>query len=223
MKIEKLTKYCLQYLEQSSDTNVMEESIDDLKNNDEFSEYMNNIEHSIYMGLVRYATSEILPICEMEFDTPNVYVTTNKEVNGKRLFHRIIEVYAIDENDNIVSNIPYYTIGKKVQLKLFKTAYKKYVVIYAPTIFDLEEYLTDEIDSIYDLELTDLNGVCVPDEMAINIKYLVFSDMKIEENPSMANYNKNYFENYLAETKANQIDNNQVEIIGRDWGDVYGN
>ena len=58
--------------------------------------------------------------------------------------------------------------------------------------------------------------------MAINLKYLVYSDMKLEESASIANANKNYFESYLNEMQAVQVQNNQVEIITRDWGDTYG-
>ena len=47
MKIEKLVKHCLQYLEQDSDNNVMDLEIEDLLNDETFSEYTNNIESSI--------------------------------------------------------------------------------------------------------------------------------------------------------------------------------
>lgn len=223
MTIEKLVKYALQYLEQSSDTSVMDEDIEDLKTNDEFIEYLNNIEHSIYMALTRYATSEILPICEYEFSSSNCFVTDDGTINGKRLFHRIEEVYAIDSDGNIINNIKYFIIGKKVQLKEYNEDYT-YYVIYHPTIMNLDYYVEkNDLESFYDIDLANLDGqLSVPDEMAINIKYLIFSDLKSEENPSLANYNKNYFENYLAETKGIQVENHQVDVVTRDWGDRYG-
>ena len=59
MTIETLIKYCLQYLEQDSETNVMKSSISELEENDTFKEYLYNIHHSLYMGLIRYSTSNI--------------------------------------------------------------------------------------------------------------------------------------------------------------------
>lgn len=217
MKISKLAQLCLQFLEQDAETNVVVTDINELQNDDTFAEYLINMEHSIYMGLVRYATSRILPLKEISFEkgTNRLRVVDNA---GRRLFHAIKEVYAEDKDGNISSNIPYYIIGDKVVLKSFNKDLT-YNVIYYPTINELSTY-TDET-SIWNIDLYEELGV--PDEMAINIKYLVYSDMKVEESPNMANQCKNIFESYLEQMATNQVVNNQVEYTTFDWSDTYGN
>ena len=222
MTIEKLAKYCLQALEQDAETEVMETSITELESIDTFAEYIKNMEHSIYMGLVRFATSLILPVQEVLLEKGiNTLEMTKTLSSGvkKRYFHQIKEVYATDDLGNITkTNVSYYVIGNKVIIKDFDKELN-YHVIYHPTINDLSEYKRDINGAIWDIELNDLG---VPDEMAINIKFLVYSDMKLEENPNVANTNKNYFESYLNEMKTTQVFNVQSEIITNDWGDVYG-
>ena len=222
MTIEKLAKYCLQALEQDAETDVMETSITELESIDTFAEYIKNMEHSIYMGLVRFATSLILPVQEILMEKGiNTLEMTKTLSSGvkKRYFHQIKEVYATDDLGNITkTNVSYYVIGNKVIIKDFDKDLN-YHVIYHPTINDLSEYKNDINGSIWNIELNELG---VPDEMAINIKFLVYSDMKLEENPNVANVNKNYFESYLNEMKTTQVFNVQSEIITNEWGDVYG-
>ena len=231
MTVETLIKYCLQFLEQDGETNLMDESVSmsDLESNDTFSEYVINIEHSIYMGFVRYATSNILPIVEYQVEsvdekTHSFYLTNTGTSSGRRLFHRIKAMYAIDENGTYQTNIKYIILGNKIIIRDYDKTLS-YFVLYNPTVFSLEYYKEKQnLADIYSLELTNLShGLVIPDEMAINIKYLVYSDMKIEENASMSNYCKNYFESYLVEMQNEDIDNNQVNVITADWGDVYGN
>lgn len=220
MTIEKLAKYCLQALEQDTDTDVMLASIDELENIDTFAEYIKNMEHSIYMGLVRFATSLILPIQEVLMEKGiNTLEMTKTLSSGvkKRYFHQIKEVYATDDLGNITkTNVSYYVIGDKVIIKDFNKDLN-YHVIYHPTINELKDYSSSNY--IWGIELNDLG---VPDEMAINIKFLVYSDMKLEENPNVANINKNYFESYLQEMKTTQVFNVQNIVITNDWSDKYG-
>lgn len=216
MTIEKLAKLCLQFLEQDADIDVMNTSISELGNDDTFGEYLINMEHSIYMALVRYATSKILPLQEISFVKGTNKLRLINE-SGKRLFHSVKEVYAEDEYGCIFSNIPYYVIGDKVILKKVEPSYT-YNVIYHPTINELTSYTKG--NPIWDIDLEKELGV--PDEMAINIKYMVFSDMKVEESPSMATQCKNFFESYLDAMTTTQVMNNQVEYITTDWSDVYG-
>lgn len=222
MTIEKLAKYCLQALEQDTDTDVMEVSMEELENIDTFAEYIKNMEHSIYMGLVRFATSLILPVQEILMEKGiNTLEMTKTLSSGvrKRYFHQIKEVYATDDDGNITkTNVSYYVIGNKVIIKDFKPELN-YHIIYHPTINQLSEYTQDGSGYIWNIELNDLG---IPDEMAINIKFLVYSDMKLEENPNVANVNKNYFESYLNEMKTTQVFNVQSEIITNEWGDIYG-
>lgn len=217
MTIETLIKHCLQYLEQDAETEVMESSIDELKENDTFKEYLYNIHHSIYMGLVRYVTSKIVPLKEFEIPALSSVGELVKSGTTERLFHEIKDVYGIDEKGNLLSNVPYLIVGYKVILRKVQPGVK-YYVLYYPTINDFSNRA-----NYYRLDLQNEFGI--PDEMAINIKYLVYSDMKMEENPNVANINRNYFENYLSEMQTRQINNNQVNVnigIGS-WGDSYGN
>lgn len=225
MTIEKLVKYCLQYLEQDSETNVMETDIEELESDDTYKEYLYNIHHSIYMGLVRFATSKILPLKEFCLTSEQTNDDGEKTLkteaiarlidnNGKRLFHEVKEIYAIDKNGNMLKGVAYVLIGDKVVLKNIKEDYY-YYVLYYPTIHDLS-YYNEDIMQI------DLEKLGVPDEMAINIKYLVYSDMKIDESASIANLNKNYFENYLSEMQTTKVENSQIELAEQEWGDLYG-
>lgn len=229
MTLEKLKKYCLQYLEQSDDLDIMTQDISDLEDNDIYAEYLLNIDHSLYMGLVRYATSLILPVCEKEVTTNPFYLTEDGTASGYKLFHKIKEIYAVDSDGNLIANVKYMFVGNKCFIKEYNSN-NTYFCVYHPIVYDLDHYVgTDktqgvEIDNQLDLA-KDLNGfgLNIPDDMAINLKYLVYSDMKLEESASIANANKNYFESYLNEMQAVQVENNQVEIITRDWGDTYGN
>ena len=229
MTLEKLKKYCLQYLEQADDVDVMSEDVETLKDNDIFAEYLKNIDHSILMGLVRYATSLILPVCEKSIAQNPFYLTEDGTNSGRALYHKIKEIYAIDEQGNLLPNIRYTIVGNKIFLRNPDFTKFEYFVIYHPAIYDLESYVGGDkaqgVTSVDNLDLAmDLNGfgLRIPDDMAINIKYLVYSDMKLEESANLANVNKNYFESYLNEMITNQVQNNQVEIITRDWGDAYG-
>ena len=56
----------LQYLEVDVELNTTKFTIADLEANDRFKEYINNMEHSIEMGLMRFSSSLILPIQEVE-------------------------------------------------------------------------------------------------------------------------------------------------------------
>jgi hypothetical protein len=242
MTIEKLIKYCLQYLEQGSETDIMQSSISDLVDDDTFAEYIRNIEHSIYMGLTRYASSNALKIAEYEVPKgesiiPLVENKTRPETGKtvkKRMFHKIKEIYAENENKDIVPSVDYFVIGDKVKIKNFKENYK-YYILYYPTIYELEFYMTPEDTDIYSIELDELG---VTDEMAINLKYLVYSELKLEENPNLANTNKNYFETYLESLNSLQVYNNQTSLVNRmnpdteaeacssaysrEWSDIYG-
>lgn len=228
MTLEKLKKYCLQYLEQSDDIDIMEQELTELEENDIFAEYLLNIDHSIYMGLVRYSTSLILPVCEKEITSNNFYLTEDGTATGYRLFHKIKEMYAVDNNGNLIPNVKYTFIGNKGFIREYRSDLTYYCV-YHPIIYELNHYVgaeksqgvtnEDELDLAVDLNG---NGLNIPDDMAINLKYLVYSDMKLEESSSIANANKNYFESYLNEMQSVQVQNNQVEILTRDWGDIYG-
>ena len=118
------------------------------------------------------------------------------------------------------SNVSYFYVANKIKIKNFNEDYK-YFLIYHPTINDLDSYIKSKnLDTIYDLELNNLNGeVSVPDEMAINLKYFVYSDLKIEDNPNVANINKNYFESYLDQLKTEEISYTQSNFETIDWGE----
>lgn len=234
MTIEKVIKYCLQYLEMDTETNVMSTSIEELAENDTFAEYVNNIENSLFMGLTRYSSSDLLPVKIYDFEKDVYSAELVEEKNNKKpLAHRIKEVFATDSRGNIVPNIEYYVIGNNVRIKKPNSSYT-YSVIYYPTIHDLEFYLPVDSDDIYSIELNDLG---ITDEMAINLKYFVYSDLKLEENPNVANINKNYFETYLDSLKRTQVSFNQTEIVNRvnydtycdeayecniEWSEIYG-
>lgn len=241
MTIDKLIKYCLQYLELDTETDVMHTSIYELAENDTFVEYINNIENSLYMGLTRYSSSNLLPVDIYEFDEdvyskelieektqiPKRDANGNLEydINGKiayrpvkkPLANKIKEVFATDKDGNIHTNIEYYIIGNTVKIKRPNKNYR-YSVIYYPRIHELEFYLNIDEEDIYNIEL---NNLGVTDEMAINLKYFVYSDLKLEENPSIANVNKNYFESYLESLRNTQVSFNQTELVNRANFDVY--
>lgn len=211
MTILKLTQYILQYCEQSPDMNVTEETLDELLDDDTLSEYMNNVSHCIYAGLVRFAESGVLPYQEEDFTSDsNIVNLINKA-------HRIVEVYGYNSNGNLV-NVKYHVTGKKVRL-LNRQSDCTYTIVYAPMINDLSTYLTKDITTIWDIDLEELG---VPDELAILIKYLAYSELKIEDNADMANQNKNYFETYLSEAVTKQIHNNQTQVKYYENSDIYG-
>ena len=251
MTIDKLIKYCLQYLEQGSETAIMQTDIYDLLDDDTFAEYTKNIEHSIYMGLTRYSSSNLLKIAEYEVSEPNGVINLIKEeklpkrnLDGsviagetktvkRPLFHKIKEIYAETKSGDLLPNVEYFVIGNKVKIKNFNSNYK-YYILYYPMISDLEFYMETTDKDIYNIELSNLG---VTDEMAINLKYLVYSELKMEENPNLANINKNYFETYLSSLEATQVFNNQINLVdttrpdvesdvyagySREWSDIYG-
>lgn len=202
MTILELTQYCLQYVEQSPDMNVKDKTLDELLEDDTLAEYMNNIEHCIYTGVVRFAESGVLPVQEVEFSSDNNVVDLNTKA------HKILTIYGYDSNGNLLQDVKYLLIGKKVKL-LYRQKGFSYYAVYQPMINDFASYLDDTTTSVWDIDLEDLG---VPDELAILIKYLAYSELKIEDNADMANQNKNYFESYLNEAISKQIHNNQVDI-----------
>lgn len=240
MTIDKLIKYCLQYMELDAETDVMHTSIYDLAENDTFVEYINNIENSLFMGLTRYAASDVLPVKIYKLGQGERTATLVEEASipykesdgtfktdldgnvmyrkvNKPLAHKIKEVYAINADGDIMPNIEYYVIGYDVIIKKPKKDYS-YCIVYHPMIHEFDYYLSiDDVD-IYDIELSELG---VTDEMAINLKYFVYSDLKLEENPNVANINKNYFETYLTSLESKQVTFNQTEIVNRANFDVY--
>jgi hypothetical protein len=252
MTIERLIKYCLQYLEQGSETDIMRTEMGELTEDDTFAEYVRNIEHSIYMGLTRYSSSNVLKIAEFEVSNKGgvVYLTDTKTlpkrnsdytiIDGQTktvtrpLFHKIKEIYAETKDGKILPSVEYFVIGNKVKIKNYNSNYK-YYILYYPTINELEFYLNPDDLDIYGIELSELG---VTDEMAINLKYHVYSELKLEENPSLANTNKNYFETYLSSLDTTQVFNNQTTLVDRmnpdveseaysgsygvEWSDVYG-
>ena len=217
----------MQYLEQYSELNTTEFQIDDIKEDDAFKDYINNMEHSIEMGLMRLSASLILPVQELE-------ITAQKLIqNGKIIYlrladtresiaHKVSNVYKIDCNGNINGNIAYNVIGNKVIIRDKVCGGDKYYIVYHPRMFDLEKY-RGENQKVYDIDLASLTindselgeiFTSVPDEMAITIKYLIYSDLKIEENANLANINKNYFESYLNENASLQVISHEVEMKG---------
>lgn len=214
MKVLQLTKYILQYVEQSPDMNVMDETLEELQEDDTLAEYMNNIQHCIYTGLVRFAESGVLPIKEEEF------TSDSNSLDLMNKAHKVVTVYGYDNNGDLLKDVKYLLVGKKVKILNKKSNYT-YSAIYQPMIKDLETYVDGETyESVWDIELSDLG---VPDELAILIKYLAYSELKIEDNADMANQNKNYFESYLNEAITKQIHNNQVDIkVYDETADLYG-
>lgn len=244
MTIEKLIKYCIQYLELDADNDVTRMDMSEIAQIDTFTEYINNIENSIYMGLSRYSSSNVLEPKTMTVIGAVANLKVEQQIperdsNGyvkydytggvvyktvyKNPVNKILDVYAVELVDgemdysNIHTNIEYYMLGDKIVIKKPKTNYV-YQVVYRPKIFDLEHYMSANDTNIYNIELNDLG---VTDEMAINLKYFVFSDLKLEENPNVANTNKNYFETYLESLKDTSVYFNQTEMPNRANYDVY--
>lgn len=223
MKLKKLKQLCLQYLEQDDETNVIEEELIDLQTNDTFAEYLYNMDHVIYQGLARLVSAKILPLQMFELPKGTNICELVEKGTKKPIFHEITEVFALTEDGTMAENVKYTIVGSKIILQKIVEGYTYYVV-YHPTIHMLDTYLTRNLVDINEIELTDIGDkhICIPDDMAINLKYLVYSEMKLEENPSVANANKNYFESYIASMQTVQIQRSQVEVQYMDWGDSYG-
>ena len=243
MKLKQLIALSLQYLESDAEINSSEYDVEDLINNDVFGEYIKNIESPIYSAIARYTSSLILPIQEIELKNKMTKLeftritVKNDEDNSERIlnvkekiFKKIKEVYALDSDYKIVHNVPYVLIGSKLIITNFNSNYT-YFAVYFPNVMYLDNY-RDNSQDIYDVDLAYLKVVDdnlgevyvnIPDEMAINIKYMVYSELKMEDFAALANNNKNYFEAYLAQCKNDaQTQNYQDELIGIDYGDRYG-
>lgn len=244
MKLSKLEALCLQFLEMDSDTNTANEEdsdgISSLQNNDTFSEYLNNFEHTIFMALTRFSQANILPVQEIELKSKitnlrlsNVSVQneTNNNIKtyttSQKIYNKIHSVYSIDSAENI--RLAQYTlIGTKLILDNYNKNLKYYCVYY-PSLMYLDNY-ADGSQTNVDIELTDLKvtdsvlgeiNVCIPDDMAIMTKYMVYSEMKLEENANVATSQKNIFESYITEAQTIQVEARQKEIIGINYGDTY--
>lgn len=242
MTFETLIKLSLQYLEVDADMNTSEYNIEDLLANDTFAEYIKNIENSVYSGIARYVSSNVLPIQEIELqqkvtvlELGNITIQNDSDNSVRsltvkeRIFNKVKEVYCLDENSNVIHNVPYTLIGSKLILKEYRDNYTYYVVYY-PNVMYIENY-RDDTQTKYDIELSMLKVVdsvlgnvyvSIPDTMAINIKYMIYSEAKLEENASVSITNKNMFESYLQECK-NQVEtfNYQTEYRGVEYEDSY--
>lgn len=199
MLLSKLKQLCLAYLEQDIDTNVMNEDLSVLEENDVFKEYLNNIDGSIYSAISRLVQAYKLPIKTMKIkseDFDNNFYELDKEV------YQIKEI-SIVTKQGIIGNITYQVIGNEIFIpNIIENS--TYIVIYYPRFLYFDDYLEiDEIDNINDIDLAK-HGL--PDELAITIRFAVYGDMKSEENPSLAVTNRNYFEAVLES-------NNRIDVI----------
>ena len=199
MLLSKLKQLCLAYLEQDIDTNVMNEELSALEENDVFKEYLNNIDGSIYSAISRLVQAYKLPIKTIKIkseDFENNFYELPKDV------YQVKEVSLVTEK-GIIGNISYQIIGNELFIPniIQKSVY---IVIYYPRFLYFDDYL--EIDEISNINDIDLSKHGLPDELAITIRFAVYGDMKSEENPSLAITNRNYFEAVLES-------NSRVDII----------
>ena len=247
MKLSKLEALCLQFLEMDSDTNTANEEdsegISSLQTNDTFSEYLNNFEHSIFIAFSRFSKANILPIQEIELKSKitNLKLTkvsvknddadnTKTYTTNQKIFNKIHAVYALDTNEKVIHNVPFTLIGTKLILDNYNSKYS-YFCIYHPALMYLDNY-ADGSQENTDIELSELKVtdevlgeivVSIPDDMAIMAKYMVYSEMKLEENASVAIVQKNVFESYIENAKTILVERYQGEITGIDYGDYRGN
>lgn len=199
MLLSKLKQLCLAYLEQDIDTNVMNEELSALEENDVFKEYLNNIDGSIYSAISRLVQAYKLPIKTIKIkseDFENNFYELPKDI------YQVKEVSLVTEK-GIIGNISYQIIGNElfIQNIIQKSVY---IIIYYPRFLYFDDYL--EIDEINNINDIDLSKHGLPDELAITIRFAVYGDMKSEENPSLAITNRNYFEAVLES-------NSRVDII----------
>lgn len=211
MLLGRLKQIILAYLEQDIDTNVMEEDIETLEENDVFKEYLNNIDGAIYSAISRLVQAYKLPI-------KNLKISSNEFENN---FYKLPnDVYQVKEisiitKEGLIGNISYQVIGDEIFIpKIIQNS--SYVVSYFPRFLYFDNYL--EIDSLEDINDLDLAKHGLPDELAITIRYAVYGDMKSEENPSLAVTNRNYFEAVLAENNRVDVITNQPYIESGDDG-----
>lgn len=199
MLLSKLKQLCLAYLEQDIDTNVMNEELSALEENDVFKEYLNNIDGSIYSAISRLVQAYKLPIKTIKIkseDFENNFYELPKDI------YQVKEVSLVTEK-GIIGNISYQIIGNELFIPniIQKSVY---IIIYYPRFLYFDDYL--EIDEISNINDIDLAKHGLPDELAITIRFAVYGDMKSEENPSLAITNRNYFEAVLES-------NSRVDII----------
>ena len=231
MTIERLILLSLQYLEKDSDINVTEMTFADIEDNDIFSEYLKNMEHTVQMGLMRLSTSLVLPIQEYEVSGETL-IANNRRIDlklatGESIAHKIAHVYKIDNNNNLNGNIAYNIIGSKILIKDEVKPSDTFIVTYHPRMFDLERY-RGENEHFYDIDLADLcitdSGlgdvkINVPDEMATMLKYFIYSDLKMEDEPKLATINKNYFESYLSDNATIQVVAHETNVKGMSFNE----
>ena len=211
MTLGTLKKLCLAYLEQDIDTNVMEESIQTLSENDTFKEYTNNIDGSIYNAISRLVQAKKLPIMSLVITKEDM---TNRTYELPIDFFQVKEIDKITDN-GLDGNIFYQIVGNKLLIPNIKDN-ESYIVVYYPRFLYFDSYLEiDEIDDINDLDLAK-HGL--PDELAIMIKYSVYGDMKSDENPSVAANNRNYFEAILSDNSKVDIFTHQSQVKGSEDG-----
>ncbi|MGN1337347.1 MAG: hypothetical protein ACI4WW_02615 [Candidatus Coprovivens sp.] len=202
-----LIKICLAFLEQDIDTNVMEEDIETLKENDVFKEYINNIDGSIYNAISRLVQSKKL-------DVQSRTITKDDLEDGMFTLpdntYQVREVNAITSN-GLNGNIGYQIIANKLLIFDFNK-YEKYIILYYPRIAYFDTLMEKQnVDSIYDVDFAKEG---LPDELIIAIKYAVYGDMKTEDNPSLALSRTNYFESVLSANSKEDSFTHQTDVGG---------
>lgn len=209
MTLGNVKRLCLALLEQDIDTNVMEESLDNIEENDVFKEYLNNMDGAIFNAISRLVTNKKLPIVvkiigKSDFDS-GLYQLPEDTYQFKEL--------AAMTKDGVNGNIKYQVIGKTLYLP--QVQYEKYLLMYHPRFFYFDKYA--KLDGVEDINEIELSNHNLPDELAINIRYAVYGDMKTEENSGLALNYKNYFEAILNEKSVDSIINHSVQV-----GENYG-
>lgn len=203
-----LVKICLAFLEQDIDTNVMEENIEILKENDVFREYINNIEGSIYNALSRLVQAKKIGIQSKiikKEELENGLYTIPSNV------YQVREVNAITPN-GFNGNIAYQIVGDK--LFIIEPKFDTYLLIYYPRIEYYDTLMEKQgIDYIYDIDYAKEG---IPDEIIITVKYAVYGDMKTDENPGLALNRTNYFESILSSNNKEDSFTHQTSVGGDD-------
>lgn len=205
MKLELLKKLILNYLEPDDSVDIQNTDISDLTSNDTFSEYLLNMDSSIYNAIARIVTAKVLP--------PKTFEFSYKELNNQKIYDiPKKDIYEIDKISLIdvrgIHNVGYSVFANKIYLEEPKKN-GTYIVTYSPNVDYFTSYLNDEITDINDIDLNDLG---IPDNIAIIIKFYVYADLKTEENASLANVNRNYFEEAIASITRNDSYTIQTKV-----------
>jgi hypothetical protein len=202
MTLEEIKRQVLKLIEPDAS---FTETIDSYMQDENYKGYLESVVPSINRAVARMIALDKIPYKThtIAYTSVDTTITSNyKTYNLDSLITDFNKVIAITRDDNPIT---FKIIGSTLYIPRNKIG--TYVVVYSP----IPSVIVDTDDSL------DLSTIGIPNRLANIIPYYVVADLlEDNENYTLANTSRNYFEEYL-----NAFDNTEVFNMQGDVENVF--